>query len=1093
MIKKVNKNSIKNVIKNNNNIELDKFINEKILYLQEIIRNTIISIKSNNNKIFSNNDIILSITILNELYEKTIEVKNTENLKKINQNIKNDQIKAIEELQKITDKLLMIICGFGTKNIEDLLYISFGFEFNNTKIENKISNAKYELIKKHIHPIGCKIINWKPHKIHNNNNDIFCSNKITDEILVFEDADSFECFDTDKSTESFYHKIFGIRIVIHNEIAKKTIIISGIVDNIELECFSNEYIDFRKDEIKKSAEEYEKSEKEIILRILESFNLKEILVFGTEDLQKKMMSIIIESTIVKQSKLDNTIKKFIDLDAYSQRNMLINLLIYSSNDEEIQYLCYILYDLVSTSNNNNSEFNDQQYIFDSLPSKIKKYFKDVVKYTTKYTNDMMQKYDIHKITLEQQIYLMKANDVVKEKAITKLKEIKSRSDETGLKAKQYLEGLLKIPFYVYKEEPILKKVKEINKNYIKLLQCIEHIFTNIENPIKKEKYSLIEVNNFINNLEKYIDNNVIECILKTISSQPNKQVVNIVNHINTIKKSKKERKIIISGKNKNEYIDKISEYLISNKKNKMIISDIFDTIHTEISYSLNKAINDISQIKLNIENIDSSISCIEKTLDESIYSHKHAKNQIMKIVAQWINGEQTGYCFGFEGSPGIGKTSLAKKGLSGCLKDEQGNPRPFAFIALGGSSNGSFLEGHGYTYMNASWGKIIEILIETKCMNPIIYIDELDKVSKTESGKEIIGIFTHLIDQTQNDKFQDKYFSGIDIDLSKALFIFSYNDPEQIDRILLDRIHRIKFDSLSLNDKIVIVKKYILPEINKKMGFENIVEISDEIIEFIILNYTLEPGVRKLKELFFDLFGEINLNILRISKNNYSLPIKITKDNLENEYLTKYKKIIDKKIHLSSEVGIINGLWANSLSMGGIIPIETMFFPASNFLELKLTGLQGDVMKESMNVAKSLAWKLTDNKIKNEWIKHFEEMKEHGIHIHCPDGSISKDGPSAGCAITIAIYSLLNNRPIKNDVAVTGEICLNQEITAIGGLEYKINGGIRAGITTFLFPKENNKDFNDWKKKDDNKNKYKHINFIEVSHIQEVFEHVFEK
>jgi hypothetical protein len=1092
MIKKVNKNSIKNVIKNNNNIELDKFINEKILYLQEIIRNTIISIKSNNNKIFSNNDIILSITILNELYEKTIEVKNTENLKKINQNIKNDQIKAIEELQKITDKLLMIICGFGTKNIEDLLYISFGFEFNNIKIENPILNAKYELIKKHIHPIGCKIINWKPHKLHNNNSDIFCSNKITDEILVFEDADSFECFDTDKSTESFYQKIFGIRIVIHNEIAKKTIIISGIVDNIELECFSNEYIDFRKDEIKKSAEEYEKSEKEIILRILESFNLKEILVFGNEDLQKKMMSIIIESTIVKQSKLDNTIKKFIDLDAYSQRNMLINLLIYSSNDEEIQYLCYILYDLVSSSNNN-SEFNDQQYIFDSLPSKIKKYFKDVVKYTTKYTNDMMQKYDIHKITLEQQIYLMKANDVVKEKAITKLKEIKSRSDETGLKAKQYLEGLLKIPFYVYKEEPILKKVKEINKNYIKLLQCIEHIFTNIENPIKKEKYSLIEVNNFIEFLEKYIDNNVIECILKTISSQPNKQVVNIVNHINTIKKSKKERKIIISGKNKNEYIDKISEYLISNKKNKMIISDIFDTIHTEISYSLNKAINDISQIKLNIENIDNSISCIEKTLDESIYSHKHAKNQIMKIVAQWINGEQTGYCFGFEGSPGIGKTSLAKKGLSGCLKDEQGNSRPFVFIALGGSSNGSFLEGHGYTYMNASWGKIVEILIETKCMNPIIYIDELDKVSKTESGKEIIGIFTHLIDQTQNDKFQDKYFSGIDIDLSKALFIFSYNDPDQIDRILLDRIHRIKFDSLNLNDKIIIVKKYILPEINKKMGFENIVEISDEIIEFIILNYTLEPGVRKLKEIFFDLFGEINLNILRISKNNYSLPIKITKDNLENEYLTKYKKIIDKKIHQKSEIGIINGLWANSFSIGGIIPIETMFFPASSFLELKLTGLQGDVMKESMNVAKCLAWNLTDNKIKNEWIKNFEETKEQGIHIHCPDGSISKDGPSAGSGITVAIYSLLNNKPIKNDIAITGEISLNKKITAIGGLEYKINGGIQAGVKTFIYPKDNNRDFNDWLSKDNNKDKYKDINFIEVSNIIEVFDYVFEK
>jgi ATP-dependent Lon protease len=465
-----------------------------------------------------------------------------------------------------------------------------------------------------------------------------------------------------------------------------------------------------------------------------------------------------------------------------------------------------------------------------------------------------------------------------------------------------------------------------------------------------------------------------------------------------------------------------------------------------------------------------------------------------------MNGEQSGYCFGFEGCPGIGKTSLAKKGLANCLKDENGISRPFAFIALGGSSNGSFLEGHGYTYMNSSWGKIIDILIDTKCMNPIIYIDELDKVSKTENGKEIIGIFTHLIDQTQNDKFQDKYFSGIDIDLSKALFIFSYNDPEQIDRVLLDRIHRIKFDNLTLSDKMVIVNKYIIPEINKKMGFENIVNISNEMIEFIINEYTLEPGVRKLKEIFFDLFGEINLSLLKTNKysikdeNNLEqidIPIIITKENIENKYLLKYNKINIKKIHLNPEIGIINGLWANSLGKGGIIPIQTIFFPTSIFLELKLTGLQGDVMKESMNVAKSLAWNLTNNKIKNDWIKYFEETKEQGIHIHCPEGSISKDGPSAGSGITIAIYSLLNNKPIKNNIAITGEISLSGEITAIGGLEHKILGGIQAGIKTFIYPKENNKDFNEWKKNDDNESKYKDINFIEVSNIQEVLKHVF--
>ena len=126
-------------------------------------------------------------------------------------------------------------------------------------------------------------------------------------------------------------------------------------------------------------------------------------------------------------------------------------------------------------------------------------------------------------------------------------------------------------------------------------------------------------------------------------------------------------------------------------------------------------------------------------------------------------------------------------------------------------------------------------------MNPIIYIDELDKVSKTEEGKEIIGILIHLIDQTQNDLFQDKYFSGINLDLSKALFIFSYNDPEQIDKILLDRIHRIKFDNLTIKDKVIIAKKYIIPEINTKMGFVNIVDLSDEIIVHIIQTYTLEP------------------------------------------------------------------------------------------------------------------------------------------------------------------------------------------------------------------------------------------------------------
>ena len=217
-----------------------------------------------------------------------------------------------------------------------------------------------------------------------------------------------------------------------------------------------------------------------------------------------MIACLTEVNNVKQTKLEITIKRFTELEDFSKRDMLINLLIYD-NDDEIKYLCYILYDLVSTDKYDNGE---QQSILESLPFKIKKTFKDVVRYTAKYTNDMMQKYDIHKITLEQQIYLMKANEIVKEKAIIKLKEVKSRSDETGLKAKQYLEGLLKIPFNVYREEPILKKMKDINKIFVKISQTAENIFGNVlKNDNKKDKYSLLEIINTINRYQcdKYIN------------------------------------------------------------------------------------------------------------------------------------------------------------------------------------------------------------------------------------------------------------------------------------------------------------------------------------------------------------------------------------------------------------------------------------------------------------------------------------------------------------------------------------------------------------------------------------------------------------
>ena len=381
-------------------------------------------------------------------------------------------------------------------------------------------------------------------------------------------------------------------------------------------------------------------------------------------------------------------------------------------------------------------------------------------------------------------------------------------------------------------------------------------------------------------------------------------------------------------------------------------------------------------------------------------------------------------------------------------------------------------------------------------MNPIIFIDELDKVSKTEHGKEIISILTHLVDPSQNDTFQDKYFNGVDIDVSNILFVFSYNDATLIDKILLDRIHRIKFDNITLDEKLIITQQFILPEIYKKMGLQDVIVMSEAVIEYIIEEYTAESGVRKLKELLFDIVGEINLDLLKgagtasaagTTSAAVTIPIHITIKDLQEKYLKDRDEVKPARVHAVAAIGVINGLWANSLGKGGVLPIEANYVPATTFLDLKLTGMQGDVMKESMNVAKTLAWALLTDVDKTR----LEAGKSQGLHIHVPEGATPKDGPSAGTAITVVLYSLFTGQKIKHDVAITGEICLQGRVTAIGGLELKILGGIKAGVKTFLFPEDNKKDFEKIRLKYAHRPQFQAVTFLPVAHISEVFPRVF--
>ena len=1429
---------------------------EKILFFKEVVNDIQFGVK---------NFYLMNVINSNEY---NICLDGLEKIINLINSISNENM--INELQYINNNLSSLIKNYGIYDFENFIKICLSNEFGEKYLKGVNLNKKLDVICKYLHPINYKILNWTEKGSRSGKKIVakeISKNKIIDDKIIIEETEQLECLDLMRTSSNFNLRVYGVKVIIHDILNKRTLCINCLTDeliisNVEEIYVKNKITDLKKYMIDNSNNKNELYVEESWLNFSNNLTIKDYLIYSNQELFNKYIFIMNSISNIENKTINSLVQDFVGSELFNQRTILVQLLL-NSYKQEFQYLAYLLYDLLSVEIQSSNDSTEQKILYDSMPLECKKCFKSAMYKTIEYTTNLSN-FDNNKVPLEQQICLMKAGDNVKEKAMQKLKEIKSKSEDSGSKARQYLDGLLKIPFGIYKEEYILTKKIDISNLFNSLKEPIKSLDVSsidnnsikdfidlIKDLLNKENYSLLEILNIIDTISEKLQpiySNIINNVLNDALTNKKKVLLHLFNSIVLI--CKKYEITISKPASPSDNIGLIRnsiKEIIENNKNKLeLLKEILILIqsvnsNTVYSYLINtdKVIQKIT--KKNGEVIE-YIRSFNDTLDGAVHGHKNAKKQIERIIGQWINGEKSGYCFGFEGPPGVGKcltkdtpimlsngeikmvqnitmedklmgddstprnvlalgsgvekmykieqikgddyivneshilslkmskagkkgdkhqiilgrryfkndivdicikdylslpkylqeclkgykvgldfiekeldldpyalgywlgdgdsstfrittiekeivdyfkeyalsndlqitqgktekskiryhltsgftggrsdknkllnylknqnlinnkhipeiykcnsrenrlkvfaglidsdgyynkvnnsleitqknkkladdilflvrslgfcgsmkectkscmykgekksevyhriiisgsgreeipvllerkrpkedkqikdglntgirivpleedkyygfqidgnsrfllgdftvthnTTLAKKGLANCLKDKDGESRPFSFIALGGSSNGSILDGHNYTYVGSTWGKIVDILIEKKTMNPIIFIDELDKVSRTEHGKEIIGILTHLIDTTQNDGFQDKYFSNIDLDLSKALFIFSYNDVELIDRILLDRIHRIKFENLLLEDKLVITRDYLLPEFYKKFGIENVIEFGDELVKYIIENYTNEPGVRKLKEILFELISSINLDLLKRTQK-YNIPVIITKEIIKN-ILYERHNIRYLKINDYPKVGIVNGLWANAYGNSGILHIETKFYSTSTFFDLKLTGMQGDVMKESMTVAKTLAVSLVQQDQLKKLVKEFEETKMQGIHIHVPEGAIPKDGPSAGAAITLVIYSLLTNKKIKNNFAITGEINLQGSVTAIGGLDLKILGGIRAGVKCFLYPKDNAKDFKLFYEK--HSDKLDLYEFFEIEHISDVIKYM---
>ncbi len=562
----------------------------RLAYYKDMISKTIVAIqKYKLMDVLTHNDLNLGISNL----EKNNELLTSLDMMLKTENTVKDQ--HINILQEINDNLSVVCKNYGTHSIDDILCICYGTSFLTSWLK-QVDQDKYNILKKYYHPIGYKLVSCTKKRIVKS----IEKNKIVDENKIEEFADNLECFDLARTNKKFRIRLLGMKVVIFNDENNTMLILNGIVDDILMSCVDNSYVHQKQTKLNTLI----KSEAEVKYYddYVKTIILKEWLVYSDSELFHKFKGYDSQLKLLKQKSINQVINDFANNDLYSQRSMLI-LMLSRMDIDNFKYLAYLLYDLLSNDNNGTIDSVDQKLLYDSLPWSIKSNFKVAMTETIDYTNNLI-KFEQNKIPLEQQICLLKTTDAIKEKAMSKLREIKAKSEDSGSKSRQYLDGLLRIPFGIYRKEDILtitSATKELFKSVVTDVNMLQ--LTTLD---ESYSYNTMEIRQHIYTLTKLLGvDSIVGLLQKSIVKMTKPQLIKLVAYINNIihSESLSVDSLVITGKKIVEIRALLKKFIIKHSK-------VIDVVFWRRIYYMDNH-NTIASIEQGISSISSNQDSIK--------------------------------------------------------------------------------------------------------------------------------------------------------------------------------------------------------------------------------------------------------------------------------------------------------------------------------------------------------------------------------------------------------------------------------------------------------------------------------------------------